>query len=602
MSEPLATAGTIEMRDRTPVAIRADNLIRQRLRIGDPRNPLEVAEGLKRLFPKDAGALLSEADGLAPLPSRLKPSPLRAPESAATGSELTQAIADVERDLAALTADHRLKGITAELQGWGQAIRSIVADGAAAARLALDPRARDRLFAARRQLGDYARLARMIGALTQTMTVSYRRLAQSLDQVASLILVLAGEVLAGAGVGGGRFLLSVPASELQARRDAVLLALRNLAGTTDQAYGNDQWPWGLHGFREMLRAIEVSGHLDLRALLEEPTLGKLMDELIERAAQHNVVGLRALGATAEVAVERVHRLIHIIHDRVQPEVPAVTTFLKSLQLLLDAFTASRSGYRLLFVARPPIGLAGASAFGGPDTATRRLIDLVIERGRLAELLDCHGCDCCDEDVICQILLDKLLYDTDRAIDLYTLGSDENGDEEPEWRAVAFGLLIHQFLAGGASRTEPGTQDARACLDGSCSQCAPQVGESLARVRNLLFAEKLDLATPLPLPADVDPLRPLLTHELCMQRISDQRLESLIATLAPGCVRGSRVLAELSGLIQSTILAIDANHAGCADPEVAPPPSKESSLRIFYRPPTRQPNDVFGMTVPRLRFD
>ncbi len=103
--------------------------------------------------------------------------------------------------------------------------------------------------------------------------------------------MLAGEALASAGLGSGRFLLSVPASELQSRRDSVLLALRTLNGTSEQTYGNAEWPWSLHGMREMLRRIEGSGHLDLRALLEEPALGRLLDELIERASQHNVLGL-----------------------------------------------------------------------------------------------------------------------------------------------------------------------------------------------------------------------------------------------------------------------------------------------------------------------
>ena len=66
----------------------------------------------------------------------------------------------------------------------------------------------------------------------------------------------------------------------------------------------------------------------------------------------------------------------------------------------------------------------------------------MQRGRLAELLDCYlGCECCGDDVICQILLDKLLYDTDRAIDLYTLGNDTAGNGEPERRAAAFACLI-----------------------------------------------------------------------------------------------------------------------------------------------------------------
>ena len=105
----------------------------------------------------------------------------------------------------------------------------------------------------------------------------------------ALMMVLAGELLAGSGLGGGRFLLSVPASELQARRDAVLLALRTLAGTTQQTFGNDQWPWSLHGLREVLRQLEDSGHFDLRALLDEPVLGRLMDEMIERAGQQSTL-------------------------------------------------------------------------------------------------------------------------------------------------------------------------------------------------------------------------------------------------------------------------------------------------------------------------
>jgi hypothetical protein len=575
MNDPLETPESVAVRDRTPAAIRADNLIRQRLRIGDPSNPAEVAEGLKRLFPRDASLLESEAGGFAVVPYRASAAP-RPVESAATGAELRQAIDDIERDLLALTTDHRLKGISAELQGWGQAIRSIVADGSAAARLALDPRARDRLFGARRQLCDYARLARLIGTLTQTMSQSYRRLAQSLDEVAGLLLVLAGETLAGAGLGGGRFLLSVPASELQARRDAVLLALRTLSGTTEQAYGNDQWPWGLHGFREMLRQIEASGHLDLRALLEEPVLGRLMDELIERASQHNVLGLRALGATADVAVQRLHRLLHIIDARVQPESPAVTTFLKAIQLFLDAFRSSRSGYRLLFVGRAPIAFYGLAGIGGPDTATHRLIELVVQRGRLAELLDCYlGCECCNDDILCQVLLDKILYDTDRAIDLYTLGSDPDGAGEPEWRAAAFAALIIQFLGDNPHPADFG------CLAGECFPRLGELAETLGIIRDRLATGKLTATGAVIGPDPGNVHRDLLTDELCQQRLSDRRLESVIATLSSGCVPGEQVLARIEALIDGAIARIDANHGACPEVEITPPPTTQSSLEFFY---------------------
>ena len=39
----------------------------------------------------------------------------------------------------------------------------------------------------------------------------------------------------------------------------------------------------------------------------------------------------------------------------------------------------------------------------------------------------------------QIILDKILYDVDRAIDLYTLGRENFG--EPEQRAAAYGYMI-----------------------------------------------------------------------------------------------------------------------------------------------------------------
>ena len=574
---PTADAGSENCSNRTPIAIWTDNLIRQKLRIGDPRDPREIADGLKRLFPADARTFALEAEGLPTLPAKVGVGSIRAVELQATGAELKQAIDDVERDLQALTTDHRLKDITAELQGWGQAIRTIVSDGAAAARMTLDPRARDRLFGARRALGDYARLARLIGALTQTLNQSYRRLAQSLDEVSSLLLVLAGEALAASGIAGGRFLLSVPASELQSRRDAILMALRALLGSSEQAHGNGQWPWGLSGLREVLLIIERSGHLDLRALLEENVLGGLLDELIERASQHSATSLRALGATSEVTAQRLYRLLHVIDNNVTPPSPAVTTFLKAIQLFLDAFRSSRSGYRLLFVARAPISFYGLSGIGGPDVATLRLIDLVTERGRLAELLDCYlGCDCCSDDVICQILLDKLLYDTDRAIDLYTLGSDTAGNGEPEWRAAAFGLLTLEFLSPSPTNAQPAS-----CLT---SVCFPRIGElrtALETIRDRLIEFKLT-ATGAIDALVVPPVNAvtLITDELCLQRITDRRLESSIATLAPGCVPGDTVLTRIESLIDAANSRIAGAAHVCAEVEIDTPPTTESSLRLF----------------------
>jgi hypothetical protein len=124
--------------------------------------------------------------------------------------ELQQAIDDVERDLRELTTNNLLKDTTPELEGWGTAVRSAITEGSAAARFSLDPRQRDKAFAIRRQLGDYSRMARLVGALTPTLSPTYRKFAQSLDEVAAVLMVLMGEALSNVGFSGGRFLLQVP--------------------------------------------------------------------------------------------------------------------------------------------------------------------------------------------------------------------------------------------------------------------------------------------------------------------------------------------------------------------------------------------------------
>ena len=157
-------------------------------------------------------------------------------------AELQQAKDDVERDLQELLTNSLLKDVTPEIQGWAQAVRTSIQEGVVAARFALDPRQRDKAFGIRRQLGDFARIARYVGALTPSLNMVYRKFAQSLDEVASILLVLMGESLANVGFNGGRFLLQVPYTELQSRRDTVIATLRNLMGSTQVAWNQNEWP------------------------------------------------------------------------------------------------------------------------------------------------------------------------------------------------------------------------------------------------------------------------------------------------------------------------------------------------------------------------
>jgi len=434
------------LRDRSPDAMALDSLIRRKLRVSDPTNPVEIAAALGELYRSDREAMDREAAGLPFLIGPAAPPMPQPPTS--SGAELEQATSDVERDLVSLATNALVKDIVPELNGWAATIRHAIVDGIAAARFALDPYQRDRAFGTRRLLGDFARIARYVGAMTPTLSLAYRKLAQSLDEVAGLLLVLMGDALANIGFGSGRFLLQAPVSELQTRRDAVIYALRNLVGSAQEAFEPNAWPRGLVAYRQFLRNLEVNGQSDLRGLFQENNIARLMDDLIQLATSGTADGLRALGSTARLTLQSFKRLIVFGKHLVDPESPPLAGFLSALHLFLDAFENSNSGYRLLAISRPPIVFYGLYGVGGPDRATSRLLQLIISRGNLAEQLDCYlGCDCGEDRVRCQIILDKVLWDVDRAIDLYALGVDEFG--EPEQRAAAYGYVINAVLTAGA---------------------------------------------------------------------------------------------------------------------------------------------------------
>jgi hypothetical protein len=625
------------MQERSAVSVALDNLIRRRLRVSDPNNAHEVAMALQGVYVADRDAMAREAAGLPSGPIPIQPT--EATPQSSSNAEVQQSIADVDRDLIALQTNALLKDIEPELKGWSYAIRNAISDGLNSARFALDPRQRERAFGARRILSDYARIARFVGALTQTLNLSYRRLAQSLDEVAALMLVLAGEALANIGFSGGRFLLQVPASELQERRDAVLYSLRNLTGTTPQAYGPNDWPRGLVAYRQLMDRLETSGQADLKALFQESYISRLMDDIIDRAASTNVEGLRALGSTAQLGVEGFRRLIIVGQRVVTPEAPTLAAFLNALQLFVDPFDDKNfsRGNRLLFISRPPIVFYGLYGVSGPDDGTDRLIDLIGKRGRLAELLDCYlDCGCTGDRVRCQILLDKILYDIDRSIDLYSLGTDPEGDGEPERRAAAYGFMVNELLAQA---------DQFCCFDppASCNETSPPSTKSIERelkrelkkIRDILwyrddfsipnevtdifgnpytvrgfrdasfdelgddvrkFNEDIDaieagsgsaFVNPPPtiqgnevrIPDGFEELQNLIKfmeQELCIQLDSEQQWENLLHTMAPSCIRFTGgVLEPTKRLLKDAISRITIEP--CQPATVSIPPHFETSL-------------------------
>jgi hypothetical protein len=587
-----STTAAYASRSRSARTVAVDNFLRKTLRVGDPRNPDEIAKALLDRYPGEADRARREREGLA-YSSLIELAP-RGQAGVAAMAELAQAQDDLERDSQALVSSSQLKDIRIELSGWGRAIRRIGDDGLASARLALDAVQFDRALAARSQLGSYARLARYVGTLTDGAGGIFRRLAQSCDSLAGLILVAIGEGLAASGITRGTSLVRVAASELQSRRNAVVNALRNLAGSPDASLGQQDWPRGLESYRRLVRRLDVGGQADLRALLEENSLSAAMDELVDLSAGGNISGLRELSTASALLLSRFERLIQYsqsvpvddesIEENESPESPPLATFSSALQLFVDAF-AGTGGSRLLYVARPPIVIYGLYGAAGPDAGADRLIRLTMARGTLAERIDClAGCDCDEESLRCQILADFLLFVLDRAIDAYAVGTDPNAQGDPEKRAAAFGHLIETALDIG---TEVAGEDIEVCgFDEELKAALRAVAGELT----IAFEGSVTLDAA---------VRDFVVPELKMLFYGEGQIERLVRSLSTSChaaglfdtatVEGGEPESFNRAVIREALALLDAE-PGLAD-GVSMPPTLETSLatlagnRSDYRNPS-----------------
>ncbi|MEM9970030.1 MAG: hypothetical protein AAF762_02870 [Pseudomonadota bacterium] len=447
-----------------------------------------------------------------------------------------QAKSDLDRDLAALVAAPQLKDIQPELQGWQRTLPQIVERGIGAARTAVNERNRAMAMAARQELGDYARLARLLGATTPEFNGAYRSLAKSIDQAAALVLVLSGETIAGRGF-GGIAALPVPVADLSKRRDAVIAALHDLQNPDPVAHRSEDWPRALHALTSINQWLDSSGQGHLRALLDESYLASILDKLIETVGQSEATVLRGLSATSSVTITQLNRLLALLGQVINPASPPLARFRQALLLFVQSFRPDR-GRRLILAARPPLMANGFYGLANtPEDAS--FIALMATRAQLAARLDCYlGCECDDGRVACQVVLDKMLYDIDRAIDRYIADVSEATQ-----RAAAYGVLMNLINGTFEVNDLVVTDSARGSfvaippvLEG-LENCAPRgsfFNQALGAVGALLLAP-VDFRTRPGFAEDAEPeLYSLIRSELCNQRRDEERWFEFAAAMTPGC--------------------------------------------------------------------
>lgn len=422
-----------------------DTLIRRELKVGDPSDPAHVARALMERYQASsrAQAIEGEARGLPFLHTPIVRE-AGGPVQTAIDLDLDQARDRIRADLQSLLTDNLTQTMRPELEGWQGAITLALDEAVANARLGLDPARRDVAFAMRRQLGEYARLSRLVGLFSPALQPLYRSLAASLDDMASVVLVLIGEAMANVGFTGGRFLLQTSYSDLQARRDAVLVALRQIDGLAAQQGSGSHWPRGLRAHRQINLLLEARGQGELRALLSESELARTLDELVQLASGGTPYGLRSLGGTAWGPLTRLRRFVRTVGALVDPASHELAALLEAMQLFIDGFTPA-GGFRLLRVARPALLAQTAGGLNDEQPADRRLQALTLLRSSLAVRIEgWQACRCDLQTLQVQAALDRVLFDLDRAIDAYANGSYELGLSEV--RASAAHLLTLSLLA------------------------------------------------------------------------------------------------------------------------------------------------------------
>ena len=118
--------------------------------------------------------------------------------------------------------------------------------------------------------------------------------------------------------------------------------------------------------------------------------------------------------------------------------PPLEAYLQGLRLFAETFKPA-GGLRLLRIARPPILFYGIY---NPNLLEddRELVGLIMLRGTLATILDGLFSSGSARSVEAQVLLDMLLMELDRGIDLLALGDPTKSKGKTEQRALAYWLI------------------------------------------------------------------------------------------------------------------------------------------------------------------
>ncbi len=338
-----------------------DDLLRKKLKVGNPSDVTEMLKALQGLYPEKNAAITAEGLGLPPTSAlAMVPMPSASTSLAArsfAGAEYDTVLTEMQNDFTAVVRASENRDYDVELAGWQSAALREYAEGAVAARSAQDPGQRERAQLAIRRLNEYAFNIRFFGTTTGESFWDFRRLATTLDNGADNLRILIGESLYAVGLAMNGMLLQVPVADFRARGESLGQALEGWLTGNQEIF--DDWGVRLTSYQAFFDALDPDLRVYARPEGLRASIDGLVNAVVNGMTSNSADALRQLSITAPPEIGRLGRVFQVASTVLG--VPATASsslsiFARSLGLFIDAFKNARGGVLYIDLALPsPLG-------------------------------------------------------------------------------------------------------------------------------------------------------------------------------------------------------------------------------------------------------
>jgi hypothetical protein len=368
-----------------------DDLLRKKLKVGNPSDVNEMLKALQGLYPEKTAAIQAEGLGLPPTTALALVTPpsntVATPSKSFANAEYDNVLTAMQNDFTAVVNAAENRDYNIELAGWQSASLREYAEGSQGARFAQDPGQRERALLAIRRLNEYALNIRVFGTTTGESFWDFRRLATTLDNGADNVRILIGEALYDVGLAMNGMLLQVPVADFRARGDSLGEALEGWLSGNQEIF--DDWGVRLTSYQSFFDALDPDLRVYARPEGLRSSIDGLVNAVVNGMTSNSADALRQLSITAPPEIGRLTRVFTVaknVLSNASTASSSLSIFTRTLGLFIDAFKNPRGGVLYIDLALPsPLsGRKLAPSLTPQRLALRQAVDL---RSLFAQLLE-----------------------------------------------------------------------------------------------------------------------------------------------------------------------------------------------------------------------